>query len=141
MDKTSKYTNGLVSNFEGLLDVIYELESSKGQNKKAYKPNSVGALGGYQITPLTFTDLQQALPSVWGKVPFGAVLKDDVGRRAASDILSLKLQRLNRLGIMPSEDNLLLAYHSGEGNVAKGTIGPIGKRYVERGLKLLGKKA
>ena len=141
MEQTSKFTNSLVSNYAEILDTIFELESSQGRNKKAYKANSVGALGGYQITPLTWKDLLQEMPTKWGKANYAKVVTDNaLARLAATDILQIKSDRLSRNGIMPSEDNLLLAYHSGEGNVLQGSIGPEGQKYLQRGLDILRRK-
>lgn len=130
-----------MSNYEELLDIIFHLESSSGKNRKAYVPNAVGALGGYQITQPAFKDIQKAHPDFWGKLNFKDVALDDtLARKAASDILSINSQYLSKMGVAPSEDSLLGAYHSGAGNVASNTMGPFGRRYVETGMNLLMEK-
>ena len=84
------YTDNLSVNYnrenDPLLNIIYELESSSGKNKDAYKKNAVGALGGYQMRDITFNDLQKVMPDKWGKTKFNEVMNNDqLSRVAASD--------------------------------------------------------
>ena len=131
----------LASNFGEILDAVYNNESTSGMDKRAYRINSVGALGGYQIKRDTFKHIQQIAPSKWKKVPFeGAMMKDDVSREAASDYFSWLRQYLASHGIVPSEDTLLAAYHAGPGNVVNGKIGPKTRAYVEKGLEFIRKR-
>jgi len=138
MEKSSKYSDSLMSNYEELLDAIYSLESSSGKNRKAYRPNSEGALGGYQLTPIGWKDLQNNFPSTWGKLEFSKVALDDkVARKAASDLLSVNAGYLRHYGVPPTEDSLLAAYHSGAQNVATKNLGPKGLAYIQNGLAKL----
>jgi soluble lytic murein transglycosylase-like protein len=123
-----------------LTDVIYQLESSGGKNKRAYKSNKYGALGGYQLTPGAYTEIQRYNPKVWGDQPFEQVaLNDTTANQAASDYLFILAKQLENSGITPTNENLLAAYHSGVGNVKKG-LGPLGRRYVSDARALAGLK-
>lgn len=125
------------TDFSDPLNVIYELESSSGRNRKAYTPNQYGAVGGYQLTPAAFTDVQRFKPSVWGKMKFNDVaVNDALAREAARDYIDVLGRQLRALDIVPTVDNLLAAYHSGAGNV--GRLGPEGRNYVARSRALAG---
>ena len=123
-----------------LTDTIYNLESSEGQNRAAYKPNRYKALGGFQLTPDAFSEVQKLNPQ-WKGQNFSTVATNDVlAREAASDYLKVLARQFSRLGIPLTNENLLLAYHSGAGNVKKGTIGKYGRQYQARARALAGIK-
>lgn len=123
-----------------LTDNIYQLESSSGQNRDAYIPNSVGALGGYQLTPNAFKDVQTYNPKVWGKMRFNDVATNDaLAREAASEYLGILSRQLEALNVPLDNTNLMAAYHSGAGNVKKG-LGPQGLLYQTRARALAGVK-
>lgn len=120
-----------------LLDSIFMLESSEGRNKRAYRTNSVGALGGYQLTPAAFAEIQKLKPQ-WKGQRFDVVARNDaLAREAASDYLFVLTKQLENKGIPLNNANLLAAYHSGAGNVRKG-LGPYGRKYVSDARALAG---
>ena len=118
-----------------ILNLVYALESSSGNNKNAYKENKDGALGGYQILRSTYEgDLQRRFPDKWGKLSFEEAMSDDnIAREAANDYLGIISDYLLRKGMAPTTDALLASYHSGMGNVAKGKpLGKRGREYLEK---------
>jgi hypothetical protein len=122
-----------------ILDLIYELESSSGKNKKAYVENSVGALGGYQVTRKAYIDLQNLPKSRWKGIPFErAMMNDNIARQAAQDYLGIIHNHLVSNKVAPTRDALLAAYHSGMGNAVKGKLGPQGHQYLARAKALAG---
>lgn len=125
--------------YDNILNLIYELESSSGKNKKAYTPNEVGALGGYQLTPGAFQDLQGTFGKKWVGKDFNKVaINDNLAREAAADYLKIISAHLVNNGMAPTRDALLIGYHSGMGNAAKGNIGPRGMQYLSRAKALGG---
>ena len=139
MLKDSKYTTHLSSNYQPILDAIFSNESNFGTNLKAYKPNSVGALGGYQMRKKTYEgDLQFLFPNKWGTIPFArAMMSDSLAREATNDYMQVLSDQLVYYNVAPSEEALLAAYHSGAKNVALGNIGPRGRAYVKKGIAFL----
>ena len=122
-----------------ILDIIFELESTSGTNKKAYVPNEEGALGGYQLKPGAFEDIQRVFPERWAKQKFNAVAKNDVlAREAASDYLQVIKMHYGNNNLAPTVEALLAGYHSGMGNVVKGNIGEKGLEYIEKANILRG---
>lgn len=136
------YTEELaMSNDMDILDVIFNLESSAGTNKRAYKSNKYGALGGYQIRPDAYKDVQRVFKSKWEGKDFNSVgMSNELSREAASDYLKVISMFYKNNKIPITEDNLLLGYHSGMGNVAKGNIGKDGVGYIAKAHKLRGGK-
>lgn len=121
-----------------LTDVIYQLESSAGKNKKAYVPNQYGALGGFQLTPGAYVEIQKLDPR-WRNMSFKDVaVNDSLAREAASDYLTVLFKQLEAAKAPLTNTNLLAAYHSGARNVARGTLGPYGRDYVSRARALAG---
>lgn len=121
-----------------ILDLIYALESSSGKNKAAYKPNSYGALGGYQIRPGAFEDIKRINPQ-WRDMSFEDVaMDDDLSRQAANDYMKVIQLHLVSQGIAPTMEALLSSYHGGMGNTARGTTGPNTQEYVSRARVMRG---
>ena len=97
-----------------LLDLIFELESSSGKNKKAYIPNpKSGALGGYQIKLGAFQSIQKMFPDKWGNKKFKSVALDDKqARDAAGDVLKFNAVSLaNDYGIASTREAMLASYN------------------------------
>ena len=134
------FTEAIVQqpNYLNILDTIYELESSAGTNKAAYKENTQGALGGYQLKRGAIKDIQRVFPSKWkGKSFTDITMKDDVAREAASDYLKVISMHLINKGMTPTMDALLASYHSGMGTVGKGRgLGEEGIEYLEKAKRL-----
>lgn len=139
--------NGLANNLTqpvqkgmtNILDIIFELESSSGTSKKAYTPNKEGALGGYQLKPGAFLDIQRVFPERWAKKKFGTVAKNDMlAREAAGDYIKVIGMEFSRFNLAPTMEALLAGYHSGMGNVLKGNIGQKGLDYVAKANVLRG---
>lgn len=124
-----------------LLDIIYQLESSAGQNRRAYKPNKYGALGGYQLTPGAYQEVQKWLPEVWRGKSFNEVATNDkLAREAASQYTDVLNQQLLAKKANVTNAMILAAYHSGAGNAARNTLGPYGRDYVAKARALAGVK-
>ena len=136
---TDAITQPVQQGMTNILDIIFELESSSGANKKAYTPNNVGALGGYQLRPDAFKDIQRVFPEKWAKKSFKTVAKNDlIARKAASDYVNVIQMHLSNNNIAPTMDALLAGYHSGMGNVVKGNIGKEGLNYLKKASVLRG---
>jgi hypothetical protein len=126
---------------DDMLDTIYQLESSNGQDRRVRREDQYGSLGGYQIQRDTYTDLQRQHPDTWGKLPFESAMSDDnLSREVASDYLNNIIDYLSSKGITPTIDRVLASYSGGMHNVVKGKISPGAKLYVSRGLAILRSK-
>ena len=139
MGEENKYTEGLsVPKYGNILDLIYELESSSGQNKNAYKINVKGALGGYQLRAIAIKDIQQEFPEKWGGKSFKEIaMDDDTAREATGDYIKLIGRRLSYRNIAPTEDALLASFHSGMSAVIKNKpLGIEGKNYLKKAQEL-----
>jgi len=129
----------MANKYTDILDLIHQLESSGGKDKRAKVSNWAGALGEYQLTPVAFKDLQDKLPEKWRGYTFAEVALDSkLAREAAGDYVNLITNYLLNYGIAPTRDAVLAAYHSGAKTVAKGKLGPEGLRYLERARALTG---
>lgn len=104
-----------------LLDLIFELESSSGRDKKAYIPNpKSGALGGYQMKLGAFKAIQGMFPEKWKDKKFKDVALDDKqSRDAAGDYIKFNMVSLgNDYGVAARGTDILLgAYKEGAGGV------------------------
>lgn len=99
---------------------IAEIESNSGKNKASRTPNSAGALGTYQITPIAWKDLQQMFPQKYGSIDFETgALNDEISSMAAQDIFNIAAIRLKKLGLPVTTENLLAVYNAGIGTVSK----------------------
>jgi len=113
-----------------LLDSIWQVESSKGTNPARLEPNASGALGDYQLKPEAVQDIRRVFPSKYSDKSFEEIALDPVmARGAANDYLSVIQMHLRNKNIAPTLEALSTGYHSGMGNVARGTIGPKGLDY------------
>jgi len=134
MPDANKYT-------EAILDTIMDLESSGGTNPAALKQNSAGALGNYGMTPGKYEDVQRIFKDKWKGKDFKTVALDPkLSREAARDGLRVGALNLASLGVAPTANAVILEYHTGVGNVAKGNIGPLGKKYINDARRLLEKR-
>ena len=128
-----------VNAYSPIVDLIYQLESDRGTNKKAYIENEYGAKGGYQIKRDTYKDLQRIHPEKWKHLDFDTVaLNDNLSRKAAEDYVRWIEKYYVDRNITPSIENILLGYHSGVGNVRKGKIGKQGLEYIRKAHTLMG---
>jgi len=121
------------NNNDKLLDSIWQVESSKGTNPKRLEPNEAGALGDYQLKPGAVQDVRRVYPSKYADKSFEEIALDPItSREAANDYLSIIQMHLRNKNIAPTLEALSTGYHSGMGNVARGTIGPKGLNYWTR---------
>lgn len=135
----SDYTTPLAQVKMDPLKAIMQLESSGGTNKAADTPNSYGALGDYQITPSFYKDVQKMNPDQFEDIPFQKAATDpNISREVVDHGLDMIAKQLKSMKVDPNLDNVILAYHSGIGNVKKGNIGPQGKKYLEDFKNLTG---
>ena len=136
---SAQMTQPVQQGMTNILDIIFELESTSGTNKKAYTPNEEGALGGYQLKPGAFLDIKRVFKSKWADKGFESVAKNDIlAREAASDYLKVIKMEYSRFNLAPTMEALLAGYHSGMGNVLKGNIGQKGLDYVAKANVLRG---
>ena len=123
----------------GILDTIFQIESSGGTDPARLKPNSEGALGSYQLKPGAIEDLQRVYSSKYGGKTFEEIALDDkLARNAAEDYLAIISMHLANNNIAPTTGALLAGYHSGMGNVVKGNIGEKGLDYLSKARALMG---
>lgn len=110
----------------GMLRTIIQMESSG--NPYAYNPGS-GALGLGQFIPSTAREYGLITPE-------GRDLRTSpyLSIRAAARLLRANLSRFGNV------DEAAAAYHSGAGNVERGTLGPKGREYVATFQRLMGRQ-
>lgn len=104
-----------------ILDAIEFIES--GGDPKAINKRT-GAAGAYQIMDAT------ALNPGYGVKPIS--LEDRFDKKKARRFAKEYLEGIAKANPDFTTDDLIQAYHSGAGNVAKGKIGPEGKKYLTK---------
>ena len=113
-----------------ILDILSFLESSNNTNPKRLKENSDGALGEFQLTRGLFTDIKRDFPEHRNVEFEDAALGPDRRKFAQLGLMSTG-NNLASVGVAPTTDAVIQAYHSGPGNVASGNIGKDGKKYLK----------
>ena len=120
------------------LDTISFLESSSDTNPKRLTKNSSGALGEFQLTEKLLIDIKRDFPE-HKNVTFKEAALGSNRREFARLGLESTSRNLSGLGVAPTRDAVIQAYHSGAGNVANNNIGPEGRDYLSKFNELIGK--
>ena len=122
----------------GVVDIIHQLESSGGTDKRASKENKEGAKGEFQIHRGAFSDVQKALPKKWGGYKWDEVTSDSrLSKSAAGDYLNVISNYFKSKGVQPTVDHLLLGYNQGMGATARGKITKGGISYLAKAHALM----
>jgi len=115
---------------DATLDAMRMQESSGGLNLES----ELGALGPYQLMPLTYMGSNEEGGVVGYGVPDEMIdpYNEELSRARAKQYLE-GIARAN-----PDWDinKVLTAYHSGAGNVARNTLGEVGTRYADEVLAI-----
>ena len=137
---------GVLGNFiaqpqtSGLLDAIKAKESSGGTDPRARVLGPKGALGNFQLTASLYKDIQRDFPEFKSISFEEAALTEGLDRQVAEAGLQSITRNLASEGVASTPDAVIQAYHSGAGNVRRGTIGPEGKDYLTSILRALNAK-
>lgn len=106
-----------------ILDAVRKVETGSKPNQTS----SAGAQGPYQLMPATGREWHEKLKIKEDYDPFN----EPQARKIAGAYLGWLIEQFGDL------ETALTAYHTGPGNVRKGNIGPIGRRYAQNVLDKL----
>jgi hypothetical protein len=112
------------------LENLSGAETDWGTNPNMNKPNSKGALGMFQITPIAYKDLQRVKPEIYKKASFQKVATDPVmSQQAVWDLMNINAGYLQHFKLPVNTESLLQAYNVGIGSYRKGKTNP---EYIKR---------